>query len=129
MKSLVFDTNPFLRFLLNDIPEQTEEVNKLFIKAKAKELKIFVPQIVIFEIEFALRKYYKFPKDEVIDKLRIIVTTPYLNIQDIQIFHEAMPLFSSKNIDFVDCFLLCIAKSKNSKILTFDEDLKKMPIS
>lgn len=129
MKSLVFDTNPFLRFFLNDIPEQTEEVNKLFIKAKAKELKIFVPQIVIFEIEFALRKYYKFPKDEVIDKLRIIVTTPYLDIQDIQIFHEAMLLLASKNIDFVDCFLLCSAISKNSKIFTFDEDLKKMPVS
>jgi len=126
MKSLVFDTNPFLRFLLNDIPEQTEQVTQLLIKAKTKEINIFVSQIVIFEIEFALRKYYKFPKNEVIEKLRTILTTPYLKVQDIEIFQEAIPLYFIKNIDFVDCFLLINAKRKNSKIFTFDEGLKKM---
>lgn len=125
MQQLVLDTNSYLRFLLNDIPEQADKVSQLFVKAKAQDLEIFIPQIVIFEIEFALDKYYKFPKTEVTDKLRVILATPYLKIQDVDIFDEALILFNNKNIDFVDCFLLCAAKSKNSSLFTFDENLSK----
>ncbi len=126
MDSLILDTNAFLRFLLNDIPRQAEAVSKLLIKARSKELEIFIPQIVIFEIEFALDKYYKFPKNEVIDKLGVLLATPYLKIQDVDIFKEAIALFDNKNIDFVDCFLECSAKQKNSTLFTFDKKLKKL---
>src|SRR5258708_9135396 len=105
MDSIILDTNAFLRFLLSDIPEQANEVNHLFIKAKAKGLEIFIPQIVLFEIQFALDKYYKFPKNEVIDKLGVLLSTPYLKIQDVDIFQEAIVLFSDNNINFVNCFL------------------------
>lgn len=126
MKSLILDTNAFLRFLLNDIPGQANEVGKLFIRAKAKEIEITIPQIVIFEIEFALDKYYKFPKGEVINKLGVLLATPYLKIQDADIFQEALTIFKSRNIDFVDCFLVSNAKVKNLSLFTFDEDLKKL---
>ena len=126
MKSQLLNTNAFLRFLLNDVPKQAIEVNKLFVKAKAKELEIFVPQIVIFEIEFALDKFYKFPKADVVDKLGVLLVTPYLKIQDAVIFQEALALFNTRNIDFVDCFLLCQAKVNNFSIFSFDEDLLKL---
>lgn len=126
MKSQLLDTNVILRFLLNDIQEQATEVSKLFAKAKSKELDLFIPQIVIFELEFALDKYHKFPKKEIVDKLGVLFVTPYLEIQDADIFQNALALFNSKNIDFVDCFLLCQAKAKDISIFTFDEDLQKI---
>ncbi len=128
MDKLILDTNGFLRFLLNDIPKQTEEVNKLLIKAKAKKIEIFVPQIIVFEIEFALDKYYKFPKTEITDKLRVLFATPYLKIQDKEIFQEALQLFKDKNIDFVDCFLVSNANSKNASLFTFDKNLQKLEL-
>jgi predicted nucleic-acid-binding protein len=126
MDKLILDTNGFLRFLLNDIPKQSEEVSKLLTKAKSKKIEIFVPQIVIFEIEFALDKYYKFPKIEIIDKLSVLLSTSYLKIQDVNVFQETLILFSDKNVDFVDCFLMCYAKSKNTTLFTFDKNLKKL---
>ncbi len=124
MDKLILDTNGFLRFLLNDISKQSEEVSKLLVKAKAKKIEIFVPQIVIFEIEFALDKYYKFSKPEIVDKLGVILVTPYLKIQDGDIFQQALELFSNKNIDFVDCFLLCDSKLKEAFLFTFDKSLQ-----
>jgi uncharacterized protein len=126
MDLLILDTNAFLRFLLNDIPDQAEEVSKILVKAKAKKIEIFIPQIVIFEIEFALDKYYKFPKREVVDKLEVLLSTPYLKIQDVDIFKESTVLFKDKNIDFIDCFLACSAKQRNCALFTFDKDLKKL---
>jgi len=114
------------RFLLNDVPAQANQVKQLFIKAKSKNIEIITPQIVIFEIEFGLEKYYRFSKAEIVDKLSVILTTPYLKIQDAPIFQDALQLFSAHNLDFVDCFILCQAKSTKATLITFDKALQKL---
>ena len=126
MDSLLLDTNVFLRFLLDDITGQSKAAADIFTKAKLKKLDVFVPQIVIFEIFFALEKYYKFPKDQVIDKVGTLLETPYLHIQDKTIFQEALELFKKGSIDFVDCFLICQSKAKGSTLFTFDKNLQKL---
>lgn len=129
MESLILDTNVFLRFLLDDVPSQAKEATKVLIKAKSKRLKIFVPQIIIFEIFFALDKYYKFPKTEVIEKVGTLLATSYLDIEDRTVFQEALEVYKSKNIDFIDCFLICKARKNNSSLFTFDKDLSKLVIT
>ena len=126
MKPVILDTNVFLRFLLDDIPNQTKEATEILSKAKSKRLKIFVPQIIIFEILFALDKYYKFPKTEVGEKVGTLLATSYLDVEDRTIFQEALEIYKSKNIDFVDCFLICKASKNNSTLFTFDKDLSKL---
>jgi len=126
MESLILDTNVFLRFLLDDIPVQTKEATRVFVKAKSKRLKIYVPQIIIFEILFALSKYYKFPKNEVIEKVGTLLVTSYLDIEDRIAFKEALEVYKSKNIDFVDCFLICKSKETNYTLFTFDKNLSKL---
>ena len=87
MNSFVVDTNVFLRLILNDIPKQADKAEKLLKQAKAHKINLTVPQIVIFEIEYALTKYYGFPKDQVIDKLTSIVFAKYLACQNREIFN------------------------------------------
>ena len=126
MESSTLDANVFLRFLLDDIPSQAKEAAYILIKAKSGKLRIFVPQIIIFEVLFALDKYYKFPKAEVIEKVNTLLVTSYLDIEDRMVFKEALEACKSKNIDFVDCFLICKAKENNSTLFTFDKDLNKL---
>lgn len=126
MTNLVVDANIFLRFLLKDIPRQYSEAEKLFRRAKAGEITLIVPQIVIFEIAFALQKFYGFPKEEVVDKLKSLVDMEYFLIQDRQIFQEALKIFAVNNISLVDSFLIYLASSKQAKLITFDEKLTKI---
>lgn len=126
MRKIIVDTNAFLRFLLNDIPAQKITVEKLFIQAKEKNLKIIVPQIVLFEIEFVCRKYYNFSKEEIVDKLKSLVSVSYFKIQNKEIFKRAIQLFNTENLSLVDCFLLSYAKQKEAEIFTFDKTLKTL---
>jgi len=126
MTTWLFDTNPILRFLLNDIPAQSNKTRELMAKARAGDTEIVVDQIVVFEVEFALRKYYKLSKAEVIDTLGSLMVTPYLKIQDADIFSETLAMFSAASLSFVDCFLICHAKSHNFSLFTFDKDLQKL---
>lgn len=126
MSKLVVDTNIFLRWLLNDIPKQADEVEKLFQEAKKAKKKLIVPQIIIFELAFALDKYYHFPKREVIDKLKSLLATGYIKIQDREIFKEAISFFGRKNVSLVDCFIINFAKQHKANLFSFDRNLNRL---
>lgn len=126
MSGLIADTNIFLRLILNDVPEQADEVERLLKKAKKGNVKILVPQIIIFEIEYALSKYYKFLKVEIIDKLEAILAAPYFSIQDGNIFKRSLKDYREKNLSLVDCFLMAKSEIEEVQIFTFDKNLSKL---
>lgn len=126
MKSVYADTNIFLRFLLNDIPKQADIAHDYFKKAQNKKLRIFVCQIVIFEIDFILGKFLKQPKNEVLEKVKTIVNSPYIDVEDKEYFTQAIELNSKNNVDLVDCFIYSKAMGNNAEVLSFDEDFKKL---
>ena len=128
MRTIIIDTNSILRFLLDDIPEQNAEVQKLFQQAKKTNLEIIVSEIVIFEINFILEKYYRFRKEEIIEKLGIIVSSNYLNIESREIFTSALKLYRENNISLVDCFLLVKAEIEEAELFTFDDKMKTVKI-
>lgn len=126
MNSFVVDTNVFLRLILNDIPKQADKAEKLLKQAKAHEINLTVPQIVIFEIEYALTKYYGFPKDQVLDKLTSIVSAKYLTCQNREIFNKAIEFYKGINLSLVDCFLAAYADKIEGKTFSFDKNLNKL---
>ena len=126
MKTVIVDTNAFLRFFLNDIVEQKKAFEDALHKAKRNEIILIVPQIIIFEIDFALAKYYHFSKGEIIKRLKSIISRSYLQVQDQNTFIEAIELYVKYNIAFVDCFLISKAKVEKADLFTFDQKLKKL---
>jgi|SRR6185312_15262179 len=126
MKSVILDTNGFLRMLLNDIPEQADQVVELIKKAKAAKVQILVPQIIIFEINFILEKYYLFKKPEIIEKLKALITSSYFVIESRDTFSKALIFYSQTTVSLVDCFLLSKANLEDSELFTFDQKLQKL---
>lgn len=126
MKRVVVDTNVFLRFLLDDIPVQRQEAEMLFSKAKKGTVEVFVPQIVVFELEFVLRKYYQLPKPEVILKIKSLINTPYFQISDRQTFIMALNIFDNSTFSFVDAFLMTTAQNSEGQLFSFDKKINKL---
>lgn len=126
MNRLLLDTNTLLRFLLNDNPDQANQIEQLFHRAKDKQIQLILPQIIIFEIVFALEKYYKFQKEDIIYKMYSIVSTVYLKVQNRIIFYQALRLWRDRSISFVDCFLVIYASGHKAQVFSFDKDLNKL---
>lgn len=124
MKIYYVDTNVFLRFILKDNVQQYKTVRGLFKKAKDIEVKLLVPQIVIFEINFVLGKVYHIGKEEIIQQLESLLSTYYFHIQNDEIFKDALKLFKISNNSLVDCFLILKAKQEGAELFTFDKKLK-----
>ena len=128
MKRIVLDTNALLRFLLNDNTAQADEVESLLKKAQEEKIQIAIPQVVIFELLFALEKFYKVTKTEAVAKIKSILSTDYVSVQDRSVFKYALKEHERSTLSGVDCFLLGYAKEKQAVLFTFDKKLIKRTI-
>jgi len=126
MTRLVLDTNALLRFLLDDIHDQKVTVEKLLNQARADKVSLYVPQIVVFEINFTLTSHYHRKKEEIIDLLESITSAPFLDVESREIFDSALSLYRVTSISLVDCFLATVSKTTGAELFTFDKKLKKL---
>jgi len=125
-KVYIVDTNIILRFLLQDITSQFNQAKKMFTEAKNGKIKLIVPQIVIFEINFTLKRFYKLGKEDIIEKTKQIVSTEYIEVESRNIFQNALILYKKNNVSLVDCFLVSKAEAEEADLFTFDKKLKKL---
>lgn len=122
---MIIDTNTILRFVLKDVSSQHVEVYELIKKAKYKKIKLIIPEIVVFEIYFTLKSYYEYKKETLLIVLESLLSADYFKIESNHIFMEAIKIFGNSNLDFVDCFLAAKSKLLETKLFTFDNNLKK----
>lgn len=123
---IIPDTNVFLRYFLKDIVVQSDQAKLLLNQAKLGKVQLIIPQIVIFEIVFALSKLYGFSKEEVIEKVDVLLASDYLKIQDKESFQKAADIFQTNNISFPDSFLIAKAQEAEADLFTFDRDLNRI---
>lgn len=126
MKNYFVDTNFFLRFLLDDVPEQASEVQNFLKQAKKEEIRLIVLTPIVFEMNYALYKEYRLPLEVVTRHLGAIVNMPFVEVENREIFQEAILVRLRTDLDFVDCFLSVKARAEGGEVLSFDNDFKKL---
>ena len=126
MKTFLVDTDVLLRYLLGDIPEQSEVVDRYLLQAKENKIKLLVPALAIVEAFYVLGRLYKKPKDEISRVLSSVINTHYISVEDRGVLIEALETIAEHNISFVDSLIMIMAKTKNHQLLTFDKKLQKL---
>lgn len=126
MLSVVADTNVFLRFLTNDIPSQAKSIEKRFKDTQEGKLLLAVLPITVVEILFQLENWYKFSKQEAVEKLMLLFSPSWLELEDKEAVFEAFAIYKESKIDFVDILTFSMAKKRNAQILSFDKDFDKL---
>ena len=129
MKKLIADTNIFLRFLTNDIPEQAARVEKRFREAEKTTLQFIVFQITLVEVLFQLEHWYRLKKAEAADKMIRLFSPDWFEIDNKDAVFEALNIYKNKNIDFVDVLVYAIAKKQKLRIFCFDKDFNKLDVN
>jgi len=120
------DTNVILRYLLGDEPNLYKKASDFFEMVRLGEEKAIILESILVECIYVLIKFYKIPKEEVIDKLKGLLQYKGIVNEDKIELIEAISIFAEKNLDIVDCILCAKAKIQNKILVTFDEKLKKL---
>lgn len=123
-KSDSLDTNCLLRWLLNDLPEQSNLVAKLISTGSHH-----VADIALIEFVYVLEKLYGYPRDLVAANLTVIIEHPNIN-SNRQLFASALPIYTQHPaLSFTDCCLATYAELNQAiPLQTFDKKLAaKLP--
>ncbi|MEO8210936.1 MAG: PIN domain-containing protein [bacterium] len=115
------DTNILLRYVLKD--NETLYLSAKEILTIEKEL--FVSNEVIAEVIYVLTKTYNVSKLNASEIFIGLLNENVFQLTSKDIMLRALELFSSKNLDFVDCILCATNKINRTKVETFDKSLKK----
>ena len=126
MKTYFLDTNVLLRFFLKDDLKHFKLAEKYLLKAREGRIKLIVIPEVVHEIEYVLRKVYGLKKDQMVGVLTTLLGTSYIKFENKEIVIKTLSLFSVKSVDFADAYLFAYANSKKAKVLSFDQDFKKL---
>lgn len=123
-KSIVaIDANIIIRYLLKDNEEFYSLADKFFEEVFSGKKAAYILQSVLAELIYVFTKFYKINKKQVVEILEELLSSRNIKIQDKNITLNALYIFKTNNIDFVDC-LLC-AYSEEMEIFSFDKKLNK----
>ena len=120
----LIDTNVIIRFLVGDHKEHLEVATEIFKKIELGEYEVEILDSVIMEALFVLIKFYKLPKDEVIDDLKKIIALRGV-IGNKVLLIETLNIVENKNIDFVDALICSKSKLEGYGKLSFDKDVNR----
>jgi len=115
------DTNVFLRFFIRDVESFYHKAKDLFEKAESEQVKLETSDMVIAEIVWVLESYYDFSRSEVKEVIETILETKNLKVANHSRVKEAIDLYSSGKMDFIDAYNIAYIKAKDfKKVATFD---------
>ena len=112
------DTNYIVRYLTNDNIEMAEIAENIILNQNP-----YISNEVLAEVIYVLVGVYTIPKKDVADMLIQLITFSNILVENKNIIINALTIFQTKNLDFVDC-ILC-SYSTIDTIKTFDKKLKK----
>jgi len=116
------DTNLFLRYLTDDIPEQADAVEALLRRAAKGEVSLVTTSLVIAEIVWTLEIYYHLPKRDVQAKVLAILNTSGLDVSDSDLALQAIGAYAEKNVDYIDAYNVAwMHKNNIGSAYTFDQ--------
>lgn len=115
------DTNLVLRFVVGDVPNQTEKAQRLITSSTC-----YVTDVVVVETVFVLEKFYELSRKDIAHGMKRFLALPNI-IYNSQVIDDAINLFAeAAGLSFVDCYSTVEAAMADATLYTFDKDLIKL---
>lgn len=119
----LLDTNIIIRFLVGDSQKHLAKSIEIFRQIESAKIQVEILDGVLMEAFFVLTKFYKLPKNEVINDLKTILALNGVVNTDKTILFETLNIIETKNIDFVDALICAKSKLQGFAKLSFDNDV------
>jgi len=115
------DTNVFLRYFTNDLPDKAAAVERLFQRAAAGESELVTNHMVLAELVWVLESYYHLTRAEVEERVMAVALMEGLVLPDVDLVTEALSSYAQANVDFIDAFNAAWMRHRRiDRVCTFD---------
>ncbi|MES1196712.1 MAG: type II toxin-antitoxin system VapC family toxin [Steroidobacter sp.] len=115
---IALDTNMLVRLYVDDGDRQSEKQRAIVVKVLSAAGELFVAKTVMLELEWVLRGYYKFDREQIANAFTHLLGLENIVIEDESVVTEAVTHYR-KGLDFADS-MHCASSSHSKRMLTFD---------
>jgi predicted nucleic acid-binding protein len=124
------DTNVFVRFLTNDIPEKQRQAAALFNHVRQGQLQLTTPSSTIAEVVYVLhsRRLYNKSRGDVVNMLLPLIKLSGIKLSQRHVVIKALSLFESTTLSIGDAMIAASLLATHAKVLcSFDRDFDGIP--
>ena len=125
MEKQILDANVLVRFLRDDHAEHSQKARALIARAEAGEVRLVLLDAVVAEVVFVLTSVYDCTRRQVAEALLPFLNHGGIECPEAEVIADALRRFSSRNVDYMDCFLAAAAKSRGIPVVSFARDFRK----
>jgi len=125
VKKIFIDTNIWLRFLVADNEPMFKDALKLIEALESGNFRSYTSTIVLLELNYTLRTFYKLPKRSVIEDIKKLTATRNISVIEKTNFKKALEYYVKYNIKLGDC-IIASQLPVNTVLCSFDEDFQKI---
>lgn len=123
MANRFLDTNILLRYLTKDDQMKAEAALALLMRVEQGLESVDTSPMVIFETVFTLQHRYTMPRDLIREAITDLISLRSLRLPGKQLFREALNLFATTRLSFVDAYNVAYMKLRGlSEIYSWDMD-------
>lgn len=126
----LLDTNVLIRFFTLDQNENRENLYSFFESLESGEIHVELKLIVLFQVIFVLKSFYKIPKEKISSSLIDLLKYAGITMKEKKIVQRTLALWRDKNVEIVDCYLIaCLEKDAQNILYSYDRDFDKFSIN
>lgn len=125
-KTLLIDANIIVHHLLGDHPTLSPQAKKLFVQAQSGEILMYFDEVIIAEVVWVLKSFYKLLKGDIVKQLVDIVSQSWVINPRKKLILNSLEQFKTANLSFIDCWILAVSKHQKIQLKTFDKALQKL---
>ena len=126
----LLDTNVLLRFFTSDKSKKYKRLYEFFETLERGDMHVELKLIVIFQVIFVLKSYYDVPKGDIVSGIQNIIKYKGISIKEKKIVQRSLELWSKKNVEIVDCYLIaCLEKDSQNLLYSYDRDFDKFEVN
>lgn len=118
----LIDANVIIRFLVGDHEAHLKKSTEIFEAIESGSMEVEILDIVLLEVLYVMTKFYKLPRSGVVNDLKTMLALEGVVNADKIILFEALTLFETKNIDFVDAVICAKSQLQGYSRISFDKD-------
>ena len=121
-------TNVILRFILDDVPEQSGQTARLFERLEAREFTVEMSDTVMFEAGYILHRQYSFTRPMIRERLQPVIDRPAVHLARKECMVMCLDAYVQyPALSLADCLHAAIAlQSADATIVSFDLEYRRV---
>ena len=126
----LLDTNVLIRFLTADEIPKYKTLYAFFQSLEQGQMRVELKLIILFQVIFVLKGFYKVPKKQIVDGMKNILNFRGIHIKEKKVVLRTLELWLNYNVEIVDCYLIaCLEGDTQNLLYSYDRDFDKFKIN